>query len=170
MVVPGLAAGTLAALFDPKLSSTSSLLACSDKRCQNMVSDVLAVCNKSTDSCELDLPYGPGAAIVSSTTGYYVSDIVHLEILDALGRTSSAPVTTLFGCSTSRSGDLAEAAFDGIFTFSPYQLSFSSQLHSNGVSPAVFSLCLRSSNGGGILVFGDVLEAGIVYTPLLPSP
>lgn len=49
-------------------------------------------------------------------------------------------------------------------------MSFSSQLHSQGLIPGVFSLCLKSAYWGGILVFGEILEEGIVYTPLLPSP
>ena len=88
---------TLPGLFNPRSSSTSSLIACSDKRCQGMVSDVLAICTKSNDSCGFSLLYGPGTATYSSTTGYYVSDIVHLEILDALGRTSATPATIMFG-------------------------------------------------------------------------
>jgi hypothetical protein len=88
---------TLPWIFDPRSSATSAQIACSDKRCQNMVPDQYAVCTNSSDSCELNLSYGPGVPIYSSTTGYYVSDVVHLEILGAHGRTSTAPATIMFG-------------------------------------------------------------------------
>ncbi|XP_044344360.1 aspartic proteinase 36 isoform X1 [Triticum aestivum] len=165
----GSSVSSLPGIFDPRSSSTSSLISCSDKTCQAMIPD-LAVCSKSSDSCEWHVLYGSGVAVYSNTTGYYISDVAHLEILNAVGHTSSAPATIIFGCSTLRSGELAEAKFDGILTFAPHQMSFSSQLHSQGLIPGVFSLCLKSAYWGGILVFGEILEEGIVYTSLLPSP
>ncbi|KAG6478351.1 hypothetical protein ZIOFF_061793 [Zingiber officinale] len=39
-----------------------------------------------------------------------------------------------------------------------------------GVTPRVFSHCLKGSdNGRSILVLGEIIEPGIVYTPLVPS-
>lgn len=75
-------------------------------------------------------------------------------------------------CSNSQSGDLTKAdrAVDGIFGFGQHDLSVVSQLYSLGVSPKVFSHCLKGSDsGGGILVLGEITEPGIVYTPLVPS-
>lgn len=75
-------------------------------------------------------------------------------------------------CSNSQSGDLTKAdrAVDGIFGFGQHPLSVISQLNSLGVSPRVFSHCLKGSdNGGGILVLGEIVEPGLVYTPLVPS-
>jgi kinase len=44
------------------------------------------------------------------------------------------------------------------------------QLSSQGVSPKAISHCLTSSDdGGGILVLGEVVEPGLVFTPLVPS-
>lgn len=165
----GSSVSSLPGLFDPRSSSTSSLMACSNKTCQAMIPE-FAACSKWSDSCELHAGYGPGATAYSNTTGYYISDMVHLEILNAVGHTSSAPATIIFGCSTLLSGELVEAKFNGILTFAPHQMSFSSQLHSQGLIPGVFSLCLKSAYWGSILVFGEILEEGIVYTPLLPSP
>lgn len=75
-------------------------------------------------------------------------------------------------CSTYQSGDLTKSdhAIDGIFGFGPGGLSVISQLSARGITPKVFSHCLKGEgNGGGILVLGEVLEPGIVYSPLVPS-
>lgn len=43
-----------------------------------------------------------------------------------------------------------------------------SQLSSLGVAPKAFSHCLKGAgSGGGILVLGEVVDLGIVYTPLV---
>lgn len=75
-------------------------------------------------------------------------------------------------CSTYQSGDLTKTdkAIDGIFGFGQGDLSVISQLSSRGITPRVFSHCLKGEgNGGGILVLGEILEPSIVYTPLVPS-
>lgn len=75
-------------------------------------------------------------------------------------------------CSTDQSGDLAKTdkAVDGIFGFGQGDLSVISQLSSRGITPKVFSHCLKGDgNGGGILVLGEILEPSIVYSPLVPS-
>lgn len=83
-------------------------------------------------------------------------------------------VLILFGnrCSTYQSGDLTKTdkAIDGIFGFGQQGLSVISQLSSRGITPKVFSHCLKGEgNGGGILVLGEILEPSIVYSPLVPS-
>lgn len=75
-------------------------------------------------------------------------------------------------CSTSQSGDLiaSDKALDGIFGFGQQGLSVISQLSSLGITPKVFSHCLKGEGeGGGILVLGEILDASIVYSPLIPS-
>lgn len=75
-------------------------------------------------------------------------------------------------CSTSQSGDLTKTdrAIDGIFGFGQQGLSVISQLSSRGITPKVFSHCLKGEgNGGGILVLGEILDPRIVYSPLVPS-
>lgn len=81
-------------------------------------------------------------------------------------------VIILCRCSTSQTGDLTKSdrAVDGIFGFGQQDMSVISQLYSQGVTPKVFSHCLKGdSNGGGVLVLGEIVEPGIVYTPLVPS-
>lgn len=75
-------------------------------------------------------------------------------------------------CSTYQSGDLTkiDKAIDGIFGFGQHDLSVISQLSSHGVTPRVFSHCLKGDgSGGGILVLGEILDSSIVYSPLVPS-
>jgi hypothetical protein len=75
-------------------------------------------------------------------------------------------------CSAYQSGDLTKTdkAVDGIFGFGQGELSVISQLSTRGITPRVFSHCLKGDgSGGGILVLGEILEPGIVYSPLVPS-
>lgn len=75
-------------------------------------------------------------------------------------------------CSTTLAGDLTKSdrAIDGIFGFGQQELSVIAQLSSRGITPKVFSHCLKGEgNGGGILILGEILDPSIVYTPLVPS-
>ncbi|KAG4383735.1 hypothetical protein GLYMA_13G148100v4 [Glycine max] len=84
----------------------------------------------------------------------------------------NSSATIVFGCSISQSGDLTKTdkAVDGIFGFGPGPLSVVSQLSSRGITPKVFSHCLKGDgDGGGVLVLGEILEPSIVYSPLVPS-
>jgi hypothetical protein len=77
-----------------------------------------------------------------------------------------------YRCSTHQSGDLTKTdkAIDGIFGFGQGGLSVISQLSSRAITPKVFSHCLKGGgSGGGILVLGEILEPGIVYSPIVPS-
>ncbi|XP_055836250.1 aspartic proteinase 36-like isoform X1 [Solanum dulcamara] len=153
--------------FDPSSSSTARPISCSDQRC--------ALGEQSSDSgcstrnqCGYTFQYGDG----SGTSGYYVADLMHFDTIvgNSLTANSSAPV--VFGCSTSQTGDLTkpDRAIDGIFGFGQQGLSVIAQLSSQGVTPDVFSHCLKGSNGGGgILVLGQIVEPNLVYTPLVPS-
>lgn len=79
---------------------------------------------------------------------------------------------TCNSCSTSQTGDLSkpDRAVDGIFGFGQQSLSIISQLSSQGITPDAFSHCLKGGeSGGGILVFGQIVEPNLVYSPLVPS-
>uniref|UniRef100_A0ACD5W9T7 Uncharacterized protein n=2 Tax=Avena sativa TaxID=4498 RepID=A0ACD5W9T7_AVESA len=154
-------------LFDPRVSSSSSVLMCSDNRCKEIVHDRSGVCNTSSNSCGYNMTYGTGSDVLATAAGYFLSDMVYLEILNGSQQTSSFSAPIIFGCTDLRTGDLTHEAFDGILGFGPLPISFSSQVYSLGLSPRVFSLCMERSHGGGILVFGKALELGLVYTPLL---
>ncbi|XP_040993097.1 aspartic proteinase 36-like [Juglans microcarpa x Juglans regia] len=154
--------------FDPGSSSTSSLISCTDQRCSVGVQSSDATCSSQNNQCAYAFQYGDG----SGTLGYYVSDLMHFDAIlgGSVTTNSSAPV--VFGCSTSQTGDLTKSdrAVDGIFGFGQQEMSVISQLSSRGVAPKVFSHCLRGDDaGGGLLVFGEIVEPSIVYSPLVPS-
>ncbi|XP_008794007.2 aspartic proteinase 39-like [Phoenix dactylifera] len=157
--------------FNPDNSSTASRIACSDDRCTSAIQSGEAVCSNSSSQnslCSYSFQYGDG----SSTSGYYVSDTLHFGTRNGNDQTANSSATIVFGCSTSESGDLTKSdrAVDGIFGFGRQDMSVISQLSSQGVTPKVFSHCLKGSeSGGGILVLGEIVEPGIVYTPLVQS-
>lgn len=75
-------------------------------------------------------------------------------------------------CSTSHTGDLSkpDRSVDGIFGFGQQSLYIISQLSSQGIPPDAFSHCLKGGeSGGGILVFGQIVDPNLVYTPVVPS-
>ncbi|XP_077233733.1 aspartic proteinase 36-like isoform X2 [Tasmannia lanceolata] len=157
-------------LFDVSGSSTASVVSCSDARCTSAIQTMEAGCSSQSanSQCNYSFQYGDG----SGTSGYYVSDTLYFGTVVGNDMTANSSTSVVFGCSTAQTGDLtkAERAVDGIFGFGQHDLSIISQLSSRGVSPKVFSHCLKGSdNGGGILVLGEIVEPGIVYTPLVQS-
>ncbi|PON56146.1 Aspartic peptidase [Parasponia andersonii] len=154
--------------FDTSTSSTAGLIACSDPICTSAIQTSSTQCSPENNQCVYTFQYGDG----SGTSGHYVTDALYFDMIlgQSLIANSSAPI--VFGCSTYQSGDLTKTdkAVDGIFGFGQGELSVISQLSSRGITPRVFSHCLKGDgNGGGILVLGEILEPSIVYSPLVPS-
>ncbi|XP_019187901.1 PREDICTED: aspartic proteinase-like protein 2 [Ipomoea nil] len=154
--------------YDAASSSTAAHISCSDQICDSIIRTASAQCSTESNQCSYSFQYGDA----SGTSGQYVSDMLYFDtVLGAsLIANSSAPI--VFGCSTSQSGSLTspDRAIDGIFGFGQHDLSVISQLSSRGITPKVFSHCLKGEgSGGGILVLGEILDARIVYTPLVPS-
>ncbi|XP_023738118.1 aspartic proteinase 36 [Lactuca sativa] len=155
-------------LYDPSTSSTASLISCSDQRCLLGTQSSDSSCSGSNNQCSYTFHYGDG----SGTSGYYVSDLIHLETIVGNSIPSNASASIVFGCSTSQTGDLTNSngAVDGIFGFGQQGLSVIAQLSSQGKSPNAFSHCLVGNGaGGGILVLGHIIEPNMVYTPLIAS-
>ncbi|XP_027342476.1 aspartic proteinase-like protein 2 [Abrus precatorius] len=154
--------------FDPGKSSTSSSISCSDQRCTSGMPSSDASCNGSSNQCTYTFQYGDG----SGTSGYYVSDMMHLDTIFQGSVTTNSTAPVVFGCSNQQTGDLTKSdrAVDGIFGLGQQELSVISQLSSQGIAPRVFSHCLKGDgSGGGVLVLGEIVEPNIVYTPLVPS-
>ncbi|KAI3912766.1 hypothetical protein MKW92_009831, partial [Papaver armeniacum] len=153
--------------FDPGSSSSASPISCSDSVCSSVVQTAEAGCSENSQ-CSYQFQYGDG----SGTAGFYVSDMLDFDTVtgNSLMSNSSAPV--VFGCSNYQSGDLTKTdrAVDGILGFGQHGMSIIQQLSSRGITPRVFSHCLKGTDrGGGVLVLGEVVEEGIVYSPLVPS-
>ncbi|KAF9680202.1 hypothetical protein SADUNF_Sadunf06G0096700 [Salix dunnii] len=154
--------------FDPSSSSTAGHVRCSDPICTSAVQTTATQCSSQTDQCSYTFQYGDG----SGTSGYYVSDTLYFDAILGESLTANSSALIVFGCSAYQSGDLTKTdkAVDGIFGFGQGELSVISQLSTRGITPRVFSHCLKGEgNGGGILVLGEILEPGIVYSPLVPS-
>ncbi|XP_034913655.1 aspartic proteinase 36 isoform X2 [Populus alba] len=154
--------------FDSSSSSTAGRVRCSDPICTSAVQTTATQCSSQTDQCSYTFQYGDG----SGTSGYYVSDTLYFDAILGQSLIANSSALIVFGCSAYQSGDLTKTdkAVDGIFGFGQGELSVISQLSTRGITPRVFSHCLKGEgNGGGILVLGEILEPGIVYSPLVPS-
>ncbi|MFS8007590.1 putative nepenthesin [Helianthus anomalus] len=147
-------------LYDPSSSSTSSLISCSDKRCSQ------ADC--SNKQCSYTLRYADG----SESSGYYVSDFMHLNITGIGSVSSNSSSNVVFGCSTSQTGEYNDTriATSGVLGLGQNGLSIISQLSSEGIAPKAFSHCfLGSRSGEGVFVIGYIIEPNMVFTPLVQS-
>ncbi|KAM3318299.1 hypothetical protein ACQJBY_035814 [Aegilops geniculata] len=155
-------------LYSPSNSSTSSYISCSDDMCKDALRANQSVCQTS-DNPSSQCGYWHAYAGGTTTAGYYVSDIMHLDnVMGNINDQDASPsASVIFGCSNSRSG---HEKTDGFMGFGKNAPSVFLQLSSQGVFPKAFSHCMTSSeDGGGILVLGEVVEPGVVFTPLVPS-
>ncbi|XP_039022429.1 aspartic proteinase 39-like [Hibiscus syriacus] len=158
--------GIQLSLFDSSSSSSAKLVSCSDTVCSSEFQTTATQCSQ-INQCSYSFQYGDG----SGTSGYYVADMLYFDAILGQSLIANSSALVVFGCSTYQSGDLAKTdkAVDGIFGFGRGDLSVISQLSSRGITPRVFSHCLKGDgNGGGIMVLGEILEPSIVYSPLVP--
>ncbi|CAA6667236.1 unnamed protein product [Spirodela intermedia] len=123
--------------FDPVASPTSSLI--------------------SLNLCGYAFQYGDG----SGTSGYYVSDTMHFESIISNEQIFNSSANIIFGKALIKIG---------ISCSSRWILDLGSMGHLSshsctlGVSPKVFSHCLKGAdNGGGILVLGEIVEPGLPH-------
>ncbi|KAF5781298.1 putative nepenthesin [Helianthus annuus] len=148
--------------YDPSSSSKSHAISFADQRCSRAVESSDSSC--LNNQCTYKFKYGDG----NGTSGYYVSDLMHFETIAEGSRELSSSADVVFG--TTQMGDLTKSdrAINGILGLGQNGLSIISQLSSQGAGPDAFSHCLiGSEDGGGILVIGQIVEANMVYTPLI---
>ncbi|CAI0625392.1 unnamed protein product [Linum tenue] len=152
--------------FESAASSTAGSLPCSNQFCAAATRTAATHC--VSHQCSYTIQYADG----SGTSGLYMTDRFYLSSISPDSMVASSSALVVFGVSTYQSGALVDTynEFDGIFGFGRGDLSVMSQLSSRAITPRVFSHCLKGEGtGGGILVLGQILEPGIVYTPLVPS-
>lgn len=140
-------------LFDTEKSSSARVVPCSDPICAATTNQCVS---ETDDRCGYTFHYRDR----SGTSGFYVTDSMYFDVIlgESMIANSSAPI--VFGCSIYQYGDLTRTtkALDGIFGFGQGQFSVISQLSSRGLTPKVFSHCLKGEeNGGGILVLGRTI-------------
>lgn len=153
--------------YDSHTSSTSSPMSCKDPNCDYAVRITNAGCDQS-QNCGYTFRYGDG----STTTGYLVADTLIYSALQSNSTLVNTQAKIIFGCGYSQSGDLltSQNVVDGIMGFGQSKLSVVSQLSSQGLTPEIFAHCLEGSDrGGGLLILGNVVEPGIVFTPIVAS-
>lgn len=80
------------ALYDPKGSSSGSLVYCDDNFCTSTYDGPLAGCRPNL-LCQYNVVYGDG----SSTAGYYVRDVVTLDRVTGNLQTGSLNGSIVFG-------------------------------------------------------------------------
>ncbi|XP_076945517.1 aspartic proteinase 36-like [Bidens hawaiensis] len=154
--------------FDAASSSTASVVSCSDPVCSSNIKVQDASCSGEHYQCSYEFHYADD----SGTSGYYMTDLLHFDMVMDASMIANSSAFITFGCSTYQSGGLTKSdrAMDGIIGFGQHGLSVISQLSAQGITPKVFSHCLRGDgNGGGKLVLGEILSPSMVYSPLVPS-
>ncbi|KAJ0988977.1 hypothetical protein J5N97_007333 [Dioscorea zingiberensis] len=153
-------------LFDPKGSSTAKYVTCDQSFCSSLYGGDIPGCTPVLP-CQYSVSYGDG----STSSGFYVTDIVQYSQVTGDHQTKPANASVTFGCGGQQSGDLGSSneALDGILGFGQSNSSILSQLASAGKVKKVFSHCLDTTNGGGIFAMGHVVDPKVKTTPLVPD-
>ncbi|XP_020577910.1 aspartic proteinase-like protein 2 isoform X2 [Phalaenopsis equestris] len=158
--------GITLSLYDLKSSSSGSLMSCDESFCSSTYGGEIPGCIHDAP-CQYTVLYGDG----SSTAGYFVTDLMHYNLVSGSHQTKIASASVTFGCGNQQSGDLGSSAeaVDGILGFGQSNSSMISQLASAGKVRKIFSHCLDTKNGGGIFAIGHVVEPKVKTTPLVPD-
>ncbi|KAL4304001.1 hypothetical protein GQ457_10G015340 [Hibiscus cannabinus] len=151
--------------YDPKKSSTSSLVYCKDDFCSAAHAGKLDHCD-SNSQCEYYVVYGDG----SGNAGYFVKDTVQLQQVTGNLQTAPTNGTIVFGCGSKRTGELGTSseAVNGIIGFGQANSSVISQLAASGKVKKKFAHCLDNVEGGGIFAIGEVVAPQIKRTRMVP--
>ncbi|KAI3900636.1 hypothetical protein MKW92_025949 [Papaver armeniacum] len=149
-------------LYDPRLSSTAGLVACSDDFCTEYSKGRRNTDCSSNKACEYGVGYGDG----SKTAGYFVRDIIGFDEVSGNLQATIGNAGVSFGCGMRQTGKFA---LDGLVGLGASSTSLLSQLASSGKMKKKFAHCLDGINGGGIFVIGDVVQPALKTTPLVPN-
>ncbi|XP_042512191.1 aspartic proteinase 36-like isoform X2 [Macadamia integrifolia] len=152
--------------YDPKASATGELVTCNQEFCYLASENPVPRCNDNL-SCVYGVEYQDG----SSTTGYYVRDVIQYGQVSGNQKTIPSNGTVVFGCGAVQSGDIgsSDATLDGILGFGQTNTSMISQLASAGKVRRMFAHCLSGTKGGGMFAIGHVMEPKVKTTPLVPD-
>ncbi|GMY13909.1 aspartic proteinase-like protein 2 isoform X2 [Fagus crenata] len=153
-------------LYDPKSSSSSSLVTCDQPFCTSTYDGPLPGCRPDL-LCQYNVVYGDGSA----TAGYFVKDDIQLDRVTGNLQTAPANGSVIFGCGAKQSGELGSSseALDGILGFGQANSSMISQLAIEGKVKKIFAHCLDNINGGGIFAIGEVVQPKVNTTALVPN-
>ncbi|GMH22955.1 hypothetical protein Nepgr_024798 [Nepenthes gracilis] len=153
-------------LYNPKDSLTAKLLSCDGQFCLEVNGGPLMGC-KPNLSCTYAELYGDG----SSSTGYFVKDIIQYDQVSGDLETSAANGSVFFGCSAGEFVDQGSSddTLDGVLAFGKANSSIISQLAASGQVRKMFAHCLDGVNGGGIFAIGHIVQPKVNTTPLVQS-
>ncbi|CAL5058284.1 unnamed protein product [Urochloa decumbens] len=150
--------------YDPAGSGTT--VGCDQEFCIESNEGVAPTCPSGTP-CQFTITYGDG----SSTTGFYVTDLLQYDRVSGNGQTTPSNANITFGCGAQLGGDLGSSsqALDGILGFGQANSSMLSQLAAAGKVQKIFAHCLDTVHGGGIFAIGNVVQPKVKTTPLVPG-
>lgn len=157
--------GIKLSFYDPKGSSSSHLVGCDDSQCTMIYSSSFDNC-KPDVLCYYQITYGDS----STTSGYFVEDEFHYDMMTGNSQITKRNSSIVFGCGAKQGGGLSQSndqALDGIMGFGQANSSTISQLAAAKKVKKVFSHCLDGRNGGGIFAIGEVVEPKMNTTPIL---
>ncbi|PSR98115.1 Aspartic proteinase-like protein [Actinidia chinensis var. chinensis] len=156
--------GVELSLYDPKGSTTGTLLTCDQDFCIETFNPRSC---KVGAVCAYGVTYGDG----SSSVGYFVKDNILLDRASGNLQTTPMNGSIAFGCGARQSGQLDSStqALDGILGFGQANSSMISQLALDGKVSKMFAHCLDGTNGGGIFAIGQLVQPKLKSTPLVPN-
>jgi hypothetical protein len=151
-------------LYDPKGSTTGTLVTCDQDFCIETFSPTGC---KVGSMCQYGVTYGDG----SSSVGYFVKDNIQLDRASGNLQTTPMNGSVAFGCGAKQTGQLGTSAqaLDGILGFGQANSSVISQIASAGKVKKMFAHCLDGTNGGGIFAIGQLVQPKLNSTPLVPN-
>ncbi|XP_042491782.1 aspartic proteinase 36-like isoform X1 [Macadamia integrifolia] len=154
-------------LYDPNASNTAQIVGCDAEFCAVASGGPIPGCIPNSSYCGYNVVYGDG----SSTSGYYVNDVIQFNQVTGNLQTTTTNKSIIFGCGAKQSGDLGSTngALDGILGFGQSNSSMISQLASSGKVNKIFSHCFGGANGGGIFAIGEVVQPKVKTTSLVQN-
>ncbi|GJP37894.1 hypothetical protein CLOM_g22349 [Closterium sp. NIES-68] len=161
----------LAVPYDISKSSTGQVIDCTTTTCSALQQTRRTLGQGCLDILYPNSPdprcyYGIQYADNSTSTGYLVKDRLTFATLGG----EAATMDYTFGCGFKQSGNLVSGSHlvDGVMGLNMGSLSMLTQMQAARKTNGVFAHCLGGEElGGGSLIFGTVLEDGLLYTGLL---
>ncbi|KAK6925423.1 Xylanase inhibitor, N-terminal, partial [Dillenia turbinata] len=152
--------------FAPESSSTAFSLGCSQSFCHHKHLGIATTCLKG-NQCG----YTSNYADIIDSSGFFVSDLMIFDLVYENDTAVICSTNITFGCTISLTGlPTLQGQADGIIGLGHSEVSILSQLASSEEIPKIFSHCLMGEGfGGGVLLFGEILETDLIYTPLVSS-
>ncbi|KAK9678828.1 hypothetical protein RND81_11G235200 [Saponaria officinalis] len=147
-------------IYNPKASSTSKKVSCSNSLCLHQ-----SKCSGAINHCPYAISY---VSAETSTSGILVEDVLHLTTEERHHELVEAYIT--FGCGQVQTGSFLDvAAPNGLFGLGMENISVPSLLSREGFTADSFSMCF-GRDGVGRISFGDKGSSDQNETPFNVNP